>query len=95
MELIVDANILFASLIKNSTTAALLTRNDLILFTPEFVFAEFRKHENEILLKTKRNSDDFRDFLLFLETRIQLVAREDVAQGFREQFESLWKLAKK
>ena len=78
MELIVDANILFASLIKNSTTAALLTRDDLLLFTPEFVLAEFRKHETEILSKTKRNSEDFRNFLRILESRIQLIAKEDV-----------------
>lgn len=55
MELIVDANILFAALIKQSVTATLLCRSDIRFYTPEYIFEEFKKYEGDILIKTKRN----------------------------------------
>ncbi|HIH11137.1 TPA: hypothetical protein HA241_03030 [Candidatus Woesearchaeota archaeon] len=44
MEFIVDANILFAGLIKASTTAILLFDPNLKLYAPEFVLEEFMKY---------------------------------------------------
>ncbi len=45
MDLIVDANILFAALIKNSMTAKLMFVERLHLYAPEFLLDEFEKHE--------------------------------------------------
>jgi len=49
MKLIVDANILFAALIKEGSTAELLISDKLQLFAPEFLFAEFAKYKDLIL----------------------------------------------
>ena len=55
MRLVVDGNILFATLIKESLTAELLLSDKLTLFTPEFLFDEFAKYEQYILEKIKRS----------------------------------------
>ncbi|MFH0713838.1 MAG: PIN domain-containing protein [Candidatus Micrarchaeota archaeon] len=54
MDLVVDANILFASLIKQGKTIELLFNEDFRLFAPEFIIEELLEHEEEILQKSKR-----------------------------------------
>ena len=43
MELIVDANILFAALIKEGLTSDLIVKDNLNLYSAEFLFTEFEK----------------------------------------------------
>lgn len=73
MKLVVDANILFASLIKNSLTAELLLSDKLNLFAPEFLFDEFIKYEVYILEKTNRSKEDFAQYLNILKEEIEIV----------------------
>ncbi|TFG21264.1 MAG: hypothetical protein EU530_00520 [Promethearchaeota archaeon] len=73
MRLILDANVLFAALIKDGITSKLFHSKSLKLFTPEFIFLEFSKYEDIILDKTKRSKEDFRDFLEFLKDKIRIV----------------------
>jgi len=58
MRLIVDANILFAALIKDSSTAQLLVNVELKFYAPEFLFEEFAKYEDYLL---KFNNNIFRN----------------------------------
>ena len=41
MILIVDANVLFSTLIKNSISAELIFKEDLLLRSPEYIITEF------------------------------------------------------
>lgn len=41
MRLVLDANILFAALIKDSLTAELIIKDELQLYAPEFLLDEF------------------------------------------------------
>src|SRR3989338_699189 len=59
MDLIVDANILFAGLIKESTTARLLFNPTLRLYAPDFVMEEFMKYSDTIQKKMKRTRGEF------------------------------------
>ncbi|MBI5332429.1 MAG: hypothetical protein HZB65_02565 [Candidatus Aenigmarchaeota archaeon] len=54
MDLVVDANILFSALIKDSFAHNLLFNERFHLFTPDYIFSEFEKHKEEILKKTER-----------------------------------------
>ncbi len=49
MDLIVDANILFAALIKNNMTTELLFKNIFHLYAPEYLLEEFIDHKDEII----------------------------------------------
>jgi len=78
MDLVVDANILFAALVKEGKTAELLFREDLHLYAPDFLFKEFSKHEQFILAKTSRPQKDFGRLLEILKRRIAIVPFEEI-----------------
>src|SRR3990167_7551404 len=78
MDLIVDANILFAALVRDSKTAELLFRDDFHLYAPDFIFQEFAKYERELLEKTERTHEDFVRFLEILKRRITIVPVEEI-----------------
>ena len=78
MILVVDANILFAALIKEGSTAELLISDKLQLFAPEFLFTEFVKYEELILKKTHRSREEFNQFLELLKEQITIVPKEEI-----------------
>ena len=80
MDLVVDANILFAALIKNGITAQLLFLDDLHLYAPEFLLDEFSKHRKYLLNKTHRTKDEFNEILEILAYRIIFIPFEDIEQ---------------
>ena len=59
MDIIVDANVLFSVLIKDSFSYNLLFSGKFHLFTPEYIFTELEKHKEEILEKTERTTEEF------------------------------------
>ncbi len=78
MRLVIDANILFAALIKEGLTAELLISDKLQLFAPEFLFTEFGKYEALILKKTHRSLEEFNQFLKLLKEQIIIVPKKEI-----------------
>ncbi|MFX0139695.1 MAG: PIN domain-containing protein [Candidatus Hodarchaeota archaeon] len=68
-----DANILFAALIKKSTTADLIITGNINLYAPEFLLDEFKKYEKTILNKTYRTEKEFKRFLDLLKRKITFI----------------------
>jgi predicted nucleic acid-binding protein len=58
MNLVIDANILFAILIKSGKTEELILHKEIFLFAPEFLFEEFEKYSKLIADKTSRNKQE-------------------------------------
>ncbi len=79
MDLVVDANILFAALIKDGVGHNLLFSDKLRLFTPEYIFTEFEKHKEDILNKTERTTIEFFRLTETIKRRIVLVPLEEIA----------------
>ena len=77
MELVLDANILFAALIKDAKTAELLLYPKLELYIPEYALNEFAKHEKYILRKTKRTKEDFEEILAILKKVVKIIPKEE------------------
>ena len=88
MRLIVDANILFAALIKEGSTAELLISDKLQLFAPEFLFTEFAKYKELILKKTHRKEEEFDQFLDLLKEQITIVSKKEI-KPFLEEADKL------
>jgi len=88
MRLVIDANILFAALIKDSSTTQLLINDNLQLFAPEFLFEEFAKYKDYILKKTHRTKENFKEFYNFLEQKITIISK-DVIDPFLEQADEI------
>ncbi|MFA5772780.1 MAG: PIN domain-containing protein [Thermoplasmata archaeon] len=77
MELVIDANILFSALIRDSITAKMLFDDSLNLYTPEFIIEEFAKHEGTILNKTARTKNDFVQIMHSLNEIITIIPEEE------------------
>lgn len=73
MKLVVDANILFAALIRQNATFLLLFEDDFDLYVPEFIFDELALHRDEILRKTSATPADFEATLALLARRFHRV----------------------
>ncbi len=89
MNLVIDANIIFASLIKEGLSAELLFSLDLNLYSPEFVLEEIEKHRKEILEKTKRSKDEFEEIIQIINLIIKIIPKED----FKDHIEAAKKIS--
>ena len=78
MDLVVDANILFAALIKYSFSYDILFSGKFHLFTPEYIFTEFEKHKEEIMQKTERTEEEFFRLVETLKRRITIIPLEEL-----------------
>ena len=78
MDLVIDANIIFAVLIKENKTYELIFDEKLHLFTAEFFFKEFEKHVREIQKKSGKAEKDFNQLMDIIKTKIILVPLEEL-----------------
>ena len=88
MDLVVDANILFAALIKNNITSELLLKREFHLYAPEFIFDEFEKYRDYLKKKTDRSDEDFDRLLDVFKRNIDLISKDDL-QSYIEKAESI------
>ena len=84
MDLVIDANILFSALIKDSTTADLLFEKSLRLFSPEFIVDEFLKYEGLLLNKTSREKQSFIQILHILQDVVIVIPKEEYSKFIKE-----------
>lgn len=77
MILIVDANILFSALIKDSLTAELIFNENLQLYSCDFIIEEFFKYEKEIMNKTHRTREQFITIMHQLKYIISVIPKEE------------------
>ena len=84
MDLVVDANIIFAALIKESKTYELIFDEKLHLFTTEFFFTEFKEHSEEIQEKTDKTDEELNHLLDVLKQKIKLIPLEELLPYLNE-----------
>jgi len=77
MDIIVDANILFAAVIKDGITARLMFVDRLHLYAPELLLEEFSKYRDEILQKSHRTPDNFDNVLSELFSIIHFIPKSE------------------
>jgi len=80
MRLVVDANILFSALIKESKTSELLINPALNLYTPEFILAEFDKYRIYLANKSKRTEIEFDNIFIKLKQIITLIPLDKIKE---------------
>lgn len=73
MDIVIDANVLFAALIKEGATRRLLMSDMLTLYAPEFLIEEVEKYEEFILQKTGKSKEELQRVLAVLRRRITFV----------------------
>lgn len=78
MKLIIDANIIFAALIKEGLTAELIISDELQLFAPEFLLEEISKYQDQIFEKTHRSKEEFEIFVQILNEYITFIPQKNI-----------------
>ncbi len=84
MDLVIDANILFAALIKDSFTSELLFQGRFHLYAPEFILEEFQSHKEEILKKTARSEEEFFRLLEIFKRKIVLIPLQELISYLKD-----------
>ena len=86
MDLVIDSNVLFAALLKNSGTSDILFKHK--LYAPEFIFEEFRKYKGYLKGKTKRTEENFNELFNLFERNVILIPKEEI-EPFIEKTEKI------
>lgn len=73
MRLVIDANIVFAALLRDGITAKLLVHPALELFAPDLFLNELEKYRTMIQKRTNRDAATFEKVLEIFRSRIQIV----------------------
>ena len=76
MDLVIDSNILFAALLKESGTSDILFKHR--LYAPEFIFEEFNKYKEYLKDKTKRSEENFNELFDLFERNAILIPKEEI-----------------
>ena len=84
MDLVIDANVLFSALIKESFSYNLLFSGKFHLFIPEYIFTELEKHKEELMNKTERTTEEFFRLVETLKRRIVIVPLEELVPYVEE-----------
>ena len=86
MNLVIDSNVLFAALLKDSRTSDILFKHK--FYAPEFIFEEFRKYKDYLKGKTKRNKENFNELFDLFERNVILIPKEEI-EPFMEKAEKI------
>ena len=90
MRFVIDTNIIFSALIKDSTTRRIILTSNFDFFIPEYVFIEIQKHSKEILEKSGYDQDDFETMLETLISNVNVIPTEE----FKEYIPKAFKIMK-
>jgi predicted nucleic acid-binding protein len=84
VRVVIDANELFALLIKGSVSSrSIFTSSDVSLLAPEFLMEEFYNNKDILLSKTHRTPEEFSNLLAVLKEKIRLVPENEFS-GFMQ-----------
>jgi len=86
LKIIIDSNILFSALIKDSMTRRMILEYSGYFLFPYFIFEEMEKHKWELLKKSKMSAKDFNLLLNLLLRKVMIVPTEVLFQYRKEAY---------
>jgi predicted nucleic acid-binding protein len=84
MKRILDSNVFFSAIIRNSTTRKIILESSEKLLLPYFVFIELQNHKEEILKKSRMNEQELHEVIQNLLTKMEIISREDSLKHIHE-----------
>ncbi|HLD12342.1 MAG TPA: PIN domain-containing protein [Candidatus Nanoarchaeia archaeon] len=78
MQLVIDANILFAALIKEGINTTIIGTPNIQFLAPAYLYQELEKHKEFILEKTTRTPEEFSQLLTHLKENITTLTDEEL-----------------
>ncbi len=89
MIIIIDANILFSALIKNSRTREIILKSDEFFLFPSYIFIETQKYKEELLQKSRMPEKDFNELFQLILNKVLIVPNGVLVPYKKEAFEIL------
>ncbi|MGD2092269.1 MAG: PIN domain-containing protein [Candidatus Aminicenantes bacterium] len=89
---VLDTNIIFSSLLKDSSTRKIILSDIFDLFAPEFLFTEIKKYEEIILKKSGIKKENFELLLLLLQSHIAVIPFSTFSEFLKEAEEEMEKI---
>ena len=87
LRIVIDSNILFSALIRDSTTRRLILEYDGYFLFPAIIFEEAEKHKSELLKKSGMNEDEFNRILGLILRKVMIVPSEILNSYYKEALE--------
>ena len=87
MELVIDTNIVFSAIVRDSGTRVLLLNSNFILYSPEGLISELEEHREEIRLKSGLSEEKYNELMAILLSRIKLEPKEYILPFLKEAFD--------
>ena len=77
MQVVIDANIVIAMLIKPGKPIGLISHNGLDIFAPELLFKEIKQNIETIIDKSRLTKDEIHQFITALRNNINIIPEEE------------------
>lgn len=90
MYVVLDTNILFSALIRDSTTRKLILEYEGVFLFPEYIFDEAEKHKGEILQKSEMKKDEFSQLFALILRKVIIVPSK-VIEPYLQEAQDLMK----
>ncbi len=87
MRIVLDSNILFSALIKDSFKRKIILEYDEKFLFPDYIFEELQEHKDELLQKAQMNSDEFETILQILLQKVFIIPKEALLPFKQEAIE--------
>lgn len=92
MKLIVDTNILIASLLKDSTTRKIVLSSVLDLYIPEYLSEEIIKHKHYISKRSNLSEDEIEILLSLLLGSMTIISSSEINKHIEKAKETIGKV---
>jgi predicted nucleic acid-binding protein len=89
MDIVLDANILFSALIRDSTTRRIILEYEGIFLFPVYIFDELKEHKTELLRKSNLGEEEFNHLLNMLLRKVYIVPNEALYPRRKEAYEAV------
>jgi len=89
---VIDTNIIFSALLKNSAARKIILSDTFDLFVPEFSFTEIIKYEEVILKKSGMAKDNLELLLLLLQSHISVIPFKKIFDFLEEAEKEMEKI---
>jgi len=90
MRIVIDSNVLFSALIRNSTVRRMIFEYDGLFLFPSFIFEELELHKSELVEKSGMGKQDFERLLQAILGKVEVVGKDRLLPQ-REEAEGLVK----
>lgn len=84
MKIIIDVNVLFSALIRDSTTRTILVKSGFDFYFPEPSLHKIRKYKDYILEKTGLAEEEYTQLLSLLFNYIKLIPTEQIEKNWEQ-----------